>query len=111
MDSYLKTYFIWSLLGISFDGVCGGDCGRVDGAVVGDDEPVTPVVQLQPVEDGPARDHGAGQPRETHQVVGEQRAHGILKQRIKRPNINVRQTFSGKSERAKKDEKLFDSKL
>ena len=78
--SYLEADLIGRLPGVPPHGV-GGRHGRsVDRAVLGrgDEQPPAAVVQLEPVEDGAARDGGVGQVAEPGQVAREELADGVL---------------------------------
>ena len=78
---HLEADLIRGLLVVLLDGVGGGHCRRVDVAVVGDDEPVSAVVDLEPVEDRAARHDRPGQAGETGQVRGQELPDRLLEQK------------------------------
>lgn len=78
LESYLEADLVRRTLGVSLDGVGCRHGGGVDGAVVWDEEPVTPIIELEPVEDGPTRDDWSGQVGETAQISGEQSTYRVL---------------------------------
>ena len=66
--TYLKAYFIWGLLLILLDGVGRRDRRSVDRPVLADYESVASVVELEPVENGPAGDYGADESGESLEI-------------------------------------------
>jgi hypothetical protein len=70
--THLKGYFVSSLGDISANGVSSGHGRRVDGVVLGDDQPVSAVVQLKPAEHRAAVDGAVRQLGQPGQIVREQ---------------------------------------
>jgi hypothetical protein len=85
--SYLEADLVRRLLGVPPDGVGSCNCGRVDGPVVCDDEASAAVVELEPVEHRPARDHRTRQRGEAEQVRRQQVADRVLKERDRRKTL------------------------
>ena len=82
MGAYLEADLIIRLFGISFSSISRGYCRSINGTILGNDEPMASVVQLQPVEDGATCDDWTCQAGKPMQVGRQQLSNRILQKWI-----------------------------
>lgn len=90
-ETYLEGNLVRRLGGVTLGDVGGGDGGCVDVGIIGDDEPMAAVVQLEPSQHGPAGDQRAGNLAEPSKVVSKCALDGYLETNtcisgMRRPN-------------------------
>ena len=82
MGAYLEADLIIRLFGISFCSISCGYCRSINGTILGNDESMASVVQLQPVEDGATCDDWTCQAGKPMQVGRQQLSNRILQKWI-----------------------------
>ena len=82
MGAYLEADLIIRLFGISFCSISCGYCRSINGTILGNDESMASIVQLQPVEDGATCDDWTCQAGKPMQVGRQQLSYRILQKWI-----------------------------
>ena len=82
MGAYLEADLIIRLFGISFCSISCGYCRSINSTILGNDESMASIVQLQPVEDGATCDDWTCQAGKPMQVGRQQLSYRILQKWI-----------------------------
>ena len=82
MGAYLEADLIIRLFGISFCSISCGYCRSINSTILGNDESMASIVQLQPVEDGATCDDWTCQAGKPMQVGRQQLSNRILQKWI-----------------------------
>ena len=97
MGAYLEADLIIRLFGISFCSISCGYCRSINSTILGNDESMASIVQLQPVEDGATCDDWTCQAGKPMQVGRQQLSYRILQKWIisvsKYKNIHIGEMY------------------
>lgn len=86
--SYLEADLIRGLFRVSFDHVSRSHGRCVDGPVIGHNETVASVIELEPIEHGSTGDNWTGQRREPTKIAWKQLPYRILEREMNERLVN-----------------------